>query len=299
MLPPWYWYLLSAVWGAAWGSFANVLIHRLPEGMNIASPPSHCPVCGERIRWWQNIPILSYVFLRGHCGACGARISPRYPAVEALSVVLALLAMHHALAIRECPAPLLAMADFHFLHLLMVLAFIDFETFILPDVLVLPGVVAALAARTVFNMVCYDASVGSAAAEPLSGAAAGFGVLASIALLYRALRGREGMGLGDAKLLGLIGAWLGPLPLILVILLASLQGIVFTLLLHALRIPLPYPRPYSGLTTQEELDEFFGSEDSLRFRPVPFGPFLALAAAETLLWGEWIMHQVVHNGLYG
>ena len=196
--------------GLLFGSFANVLVHRLPRGESIVHPGSHCPQCARPIAWYDNIPLLSWLWLRGRCRHCGTSIPWRYPLAEAgLGLLWAGLAWHFP------PAPSLGMALL-LSFLLWVLTWIDLETGYLPDVLTLPGIVAGL----VLAIFLGDWQ------DSLIGALAGYAVFWLVARAFLLVTGREGMGQGDFKLLAMLGAFLGWHALPFVILLSSLAGAV-------------------------------------------------------------------------
>ncbi len=254
--------------GLCVGSFLNVVIHRLPKMMerqwraecaelsgaeapaperyNLVVPRSACPSCNRPITALENIPLLSWLLLRGKCAGCGTRISPRYPAVEALTAALsAYIAWHFGFGLAAAGALLFTWA-------MIALTFIDLDTFYLPDSITLPLLWLGL----LFNI--------SATYTPLAGAvigaAAGYLSLWSVYWTFKWATGKEGMGYGDFKLLAAIGAWLGWQMLPLTILLSSLVGAVI------------------GIS----LIIFAGRGRSV---PIPFGPYLAIAGMIALLHG--------------
>jgi leader peptidase (prepilin peptidase)/N-methyltransferase len=197
--------------GLVVGSFANVCIHRLPRGESVVSPPSRCPSCGERIGARDNLPLVSFLLLRGRCRGCRARISWRYPAVEAANGLLWL-----ALAVTRGPGlPTLVLLPF--VTALLVLSLIDLEHQILPDVITLPGIGLGLAASALPGW-----PIGPLAAAGAS--AGGYLAFAALAWAYRRTRGVEGLGQGDWKMAALLGAFLGWQKLLLTVLLASVAG---------------------------------------------------------------------------
>jgi len=252
--------------GLLFGSFANVLIWRVPRGESIVSPPSHCPHCDHDIRWYDNVPVLSWLLLRGRCRDCGAPISVRYPVIELVSGGLWVLA---GLVWGLSPATPLAIA---FLYLLLVLSAIDLDTRRLPTPLVgalaIGAAVAAVAAQV--TGLPFGPLVGVAVSGWLShpvpaaavGFAAGAGTSMLIAMLYRALRGVDGLGFGDVRLLGAMGLVLGPY-----VLLAYALGNILGVLVAV---------PQTVLARKG---------GPLSARSIPFGPFLALAGVLTALWG--------------
>ena len=246
------WLVIAVVFafGAIIGSFLNVCIVRLPEQRSIVRPPSHCPTCRRDIAWYDNVPLLSYVLLRGRCRGCGTRISPLYPAVELLTGALAV-----ALWLRLGPT-LAFVGYFAFAAALVTITFIDLDHRIIPDVISLPGIVVGLAVSFVSPLVT--------PVDAVLGIFAGGGVLLAIALAYQAIRGQEGMGGGDVKLLAMIGAFLGWQSVFVTLMLASLIG---SLIGVALML---YQRADTKLA-------------------IPFGPFLACGALVYLFFGDRIL----------
>ena len=229
------------------GSFLNVCIHRIPNGDSINFPASHCPKCSTPIRPWDNIPILSYLILRGRCRACKAPISIRYPVVEALTG-LAGIAVY--LVFGPTPHSLLWFA---FLCSLIVITFIDLDHQIIPDVISLPGIVIGFLASFLPGRPDWVASA--------IGLLVGGGFLWAIAEGYYYLTGREGMGGGDVKLLAMIGAFLGWRAIPVTIMIASISGTILGLL-------------------------FMLGRGGGRQMAIPFGPFLAVGAVAALFVGE-------------
>ena len=235
------------------GSFLNVVIHRLPKMMeadwhvqcaelrgetpaestpyNLAVPRSACPQCGHRITALENIPLLSWLWLRGRCSACSAPIGARYPLVELLTALLsAAVAWKWGVSVQTLGALLLVWT-------LVALAFIDLDTTLLPDSLTLPLLWLGL----LFNLGGHFASLPDA----VIGAIAGYGVLWSVYWLFKLVTGKDGMGYGDFKLLAAIGAWLGwqmlPVTLLLSSVVGAAIGVAMILLVkHDRRIPIPF-----------------------------------------------------------
>lgn len=238
--------------GAIVGSFLNVCIYRIPAGESIVSPASRCPGCHSAVRWYQNIPILSYLFLRGRCASCGIRISPRYPLVEALTGILFVLVFH---AFGFHPATPIYWV---FVSALVVITFIDLDHQIIPDVISLPGIPVGFLASFAIPWISWT--------DSLLGILAGGGSLYLVAFFYELLTKKEGMGGGDIKLLAMIGAFLGWQAILPIIFMSSLVG-------SLVGVPLM----------------LFRKAD--RTLAVPFGPFLALGAVIYLLYGrpliEW------------
>jgi leader peptidase (prepilin peptidase)/N-methyltransferase len=221
-----------AALGAIIGSFLNVVIHRVPREESVAFPASHCPSCGTAIRPYDNIPVVSWAVLRGRCRSCRAPISARYPAVELLTAAL------FALVYLLRPGLTLALPfDLAFAAAVVALVFIDAEHMILPNVITYPGFALALAARAVVPNLYGVASFGDGQAPAwllslggaLLGALVGGGFLWLVGWLWERLRGVEAMGLGDVKMMLMVGAYLGwPLTLLTVfvgVLTGSLAGV--------------------------------------------------------------------------
>ncbi len=245
-------YLVFAfVLGTLIGSFLNVCIYRIPEGVSIVSPPSSCPRCGHRIRWYENIPILSYLVLVGRCSSCKAPISLRYPAIEALTGVL------FALVLYFFGFSAATLVYWLFAAALVVITFIDLDHQIIPDVISLPGIL--------IGFVCSFFVPWLPWLDSLLGIFLGGGILFAVAWLYEFLARREGMGGGDIKLLAMLGAFLGWKAVLPVIFLASLAGTLVGV-------------PVMVMQKQDSR------------LAIPFGPFLAFAGLVYLLWGEQMIH---------
>jgi leader peptidase (prepilin peptidase)/N-methyltransferase len=232
--------------GAVIGSFLNVCIYRIPAGKSLVSPGSACPGCGHSIRFYDNLPVLSYLWLRGRCRDCGQRISPRYIAVEMLTAVIALLLfMQYGLTLPFGAA-------FIFASVLIVVTFIDIDHGIIPDVITLPGIPIFLALSVlVMKNSFWDAVLGMVL---------GGGLFYLIAVGYEFFAEREGMGGGDIKLLAMLGAFLGWQSLVFILLVSSLLGSVVGV----------------GVMMVKKADMKYA---------VPFGPFLAVAAVAYIFWG--------------
>jgi leader peptidase (prepilin peptidase)/N-methyltransferase len=264
--------VVFGVVGLCVGSFLNVVIHRLPKMLdrgwraqcaelsgqappegpqyNLITPRSQCPHCGHRIAAYENIPVASYIFLRGRCSACHAPISRRYPVVELLTGALTVAAL-----MRFGPMPGPALAASVFLWSLIALTFIDFDTQLLPDNITLPLLWAGLLANVLGLL------QGVTLRDAVIGAIAGYLALWTIYWLFKLIRGKEGMGYGDFKLLAALGAWLGWQMLPLIVLLSSVVGAVIGL----------------GLVA------FKGRDHQI---PLAFGPYLAIAGAIALFFGK-------------
>lgn len=208
--------------GLVVGSFANVCIHRLPRAESIVRPPSRCPRCGALIRPWDNVPVLSWILLRGRCRSCKGPIAWRYPAVEAANGLLWLaLAADRGPGAWTLLAMLLATA-------LLVLSLIDLEQQLLPDAITLPGVAVGLAASFLPGSPVRPLAAASAAAG-------GWLAFAAVARAYQKARGVEGLGQGDWKMAALLGAFFGWQKMLLTVLLASVAGTAVGLVAIALR----------------------------------------------------------------
>ena len=262
----------ACVLGLMVGSFLNVVIYRLPvimerewqvqareyldqpqadtqEPLTLARPASRCPHCGHKIRFYENIPVLSYLLLRGKCSSCGTGISMRYPLVELLTGVLsAVVAWHFGFGWQAATALLLTWA-------LIALSMIDFDHQLLPDSITLPFLWVGLLLSLFPVFVDMRSS--------LIGAIAGYMSLWAVYQLFKLLTGKEGMGFGDFKLLALLGAWMGWQALPMIVLLSSAVGAILGGALIAIR----------------------GRDSQI---PMPFGPFLAIAGWIALLWGDRI-----------
>lgn len=236
---------IALLLGLIVGSFLNVCIHRIPRRQSVVHPSSSCPFCRAGIHWYDNIPLLSYIALRGRCRSCGNPISWQYPAVELTTGLLFLAAAHP----RTSTGALVF--DWIWISLLIVIAVIDLRRHLIPNVLTLPGILLALVARTATDQ---------APADALLGALVGAGSLLVIAWIYQRVRGVEGIGGGDIKLMAMVGAYLGWPKALLTIFLASFAGSIVGILVARGR--------GTGLRT-----------------PLPFGLFLAAAAVFLLLAG--------------
>lgn len=265
--------LLAGLLGLIIGSFLNVVIHRLPRMMeaqwlqqsremlspdasqpeqatyNLILPHSHCPHCKTEIKAWQNLPVISYLLLKGRCDQCKASISSRYPLIEVLTAALSMVvAWQFGFGWPAAGILVLTWA-------LISLSMIDADTQLLPDVLVLPLLWLGLIANSF--------GVYTSLHEALWGAVAGYLSLWSVYWLFKLVTGKEGMGYGDFKLLAMLGAWGGWQILPLTILLSSLVGAILGIIILKTR----------------------GQDNAT---PLPFGPYLAIAGWIALIWGETI-----------
>ncbi|HNR50751.1 MAG: Type 4 prepilin-like proteins leader peptide-processing enzyme [Deltaproteobacteria bacterium ADurb.BinA179] len=241
--------LAVAVIGLFIGSFLNVCIHRIPREESIVFPSSRCPKCREKIRPWDNIPVLSYLFLRGRCRHCKEKISPRYPLVETLSALIA-LAMLYRFGLTAAFFIYYAWAC-----VLLVITFIDIDYQIIPDSLSIGGIVVGLA-LVWWLPVSYP--------EALIGLGVGAGLLIVVIYGYYFLTGKQGMGGGDVKLLGMIGVFTG------------WEGVLFTIFMGSLLgslVGIPW-----ALLQKKNMQA-----------AIPFGPFLALGAFINVLFGDMLI----------
>ncbi|WP_373937775.1 A24 family peptidase [Vibrio kanaloae] len=272
---PWLFPVLAFIFSLLIGSFLNVVIHRLPimmerewqqecseyfsqykipapEGeFNLSTPRSTCPKCDTQLRVIDNIPVLSWLFLKGKCHSCSNPISARYPLVELLTATLCtVVASHFGFSFY-------AIALIFFTFVLITATFIDLDTMLLPDQITLPLIWSGIA-LALFNISPVSLQ------DSVVGAMAGYLALWSVYWLFKLLTGKEGMGYGDFKLLAALGAWLGWQHLPMIILLSSLVGLIFGLIQLRLK--------------QQGIDKAF-----------PFGPYLAIAGWVSLIWGNDIM----------
>ncbi|MFZ5994771.1 MAG: prepilin peptidase [Thermodesulfobacteriota bacterium] len=238
-------FALSA--GLSIGSFLNVLIYRLPLGRSIIRPGSACPNCGAGIRWYDNIPVLSYLLLLGKCRRCRSRISLRYPLVELVTGLLS-----PAIFFRY-GVSWTGLFYFIFVAALIAIIFIDFDHQIIPDIITYPGIIAGFISSLILPNITYR--------DSLIGIILGGGILYLIALGYLILAKREGMGGGDIKLLAMIGAFLG------------WQALPFTILVSAL------------LGSVVGIIAIIKTGKDARMA-IPFGPFLSIGAILYLFWGK-------------
>jgi leader peptidase (prepilin peptidase)/N-methyltransferase len=247
MLPESFYIFIFFLYGALFGSFSNVIIYRCPKGLSVARPRSSCPNCKNFIRWYQNIPILSWIFLRGQCGFCSKKISFRYPVVELIN---ALLFAGLYIKFGFC---WLLLEYLIFVWALVVASFIDIDHMILPDKLTLSGIVIGLVGALL--------SPERELLPAILGVLTGGGFLWAVAYFYYVLRKEEGMGGGDIKLLAWIGAVLGWSSIPFTILVSSLIGTVGGLALL--------------LKSKKDLKTV-----------IPFGPYLSVAALIYIFWGQ-------------
>lgn len=271
---------LAGLFGLMIGSFLNVVIHRMPKMMqresdnyvahesgipmphadryNLMVPRSACPHCGHRITALENVPVISYLVLRGKCAGCKAPISARYPAVELITGMLSVFLVWHF------GSGLAGIASLAFAYVLIAMTFIDADTQLLPDDLTLPLLWAGLLVNLHAVFVPLN--------EAVIGAVAGYLCLWAVYWLFKLATGKEGMGYGDFKLLAALGAWLGWKMLPVIVLLSSLVGAIVGITLIAF--------------TKRGRDN-----------PIPFGPYLAAAGMLALVYGKTITEAYLGHAL--
>jgi leader peptidase (prepilin peptidase)/N-methyltransferase len=246
--------LFAFVLGTVIGSFLNVCIYRIPKGKSIVYPPSFCPSCKRPIKWYDNVPVVSYILLRGKCRHCKSPISLRYPIVELLTG-----ATTAAVTCKFGPT-FDTLYYLVLIYYLIVVAFIDLDTMEVPVKLsyfaLLAGLFLSIPASIKF-------------VDSMLGASFGAGVILFIIETYYVFTGKEGMGYGDANIMAVIGAFLGWKKVLLTLFFASLTGAVLGVTLMALR-------------------------KSSKEQPLPFGPFLAAGALATLLAGDKLLNWYLH-----
>lgn len=253
------------VLGAMVGSFLNVCIIRLPERKSIVWPSSRCPQCDQPIRWFDNIPIISFIILRGKCRNCGGSISWQYPLVELLTASLFVLLV---LRFTNVVAVLIYMV---FLCSLVVITFIDLKHYIIPDEISIPGIFIGLALNLLPDKLTGGQLVSGSFLNSLIGCIAGGGTLYLAALFSLFVFKKEGMGGGDIKLLGMVGAFLGWKLAMMTIVVGSVLGAAVGVTLILLRL--------KG-----------------RSEYIPFGPYLALGAVLSLFCGERLLELYLAFG---
>jgi leader peptidase (prepilin peptidase)/N-methyltransferase len=249
-LPPVFAWTFVAALAAVLGSFLNVCISRLPAGESIVSPPSHCPRCQSPIRYYDNIPLLSFALLRGRCRTCRVPISWRYPIVEALAVAVGLLALWRFGLSWD------GLRTFVLGLLLVAATFTDFETHLIPDAFTLPGIGLGL----LFQLYPSPAGI----LDGIAGVVLAGGLFYLIAWLSPKVFGREGMGGGDIKLVAMMGAFLGWKLVLVAIYFGVMTGGVCAILLLVAR--------------QRQLGQYLA-----------FGPFLALGGIAAAFWGRPVL----------
>jgi leader peptidase (prepilin peptidase) / N-methyltransferase len=247
---------LVALLGMMLGSFMNVCIYRLPRGLSPVRPRSSCPSCGHILSWYENVPVVSYLVLRGRCRACRAWISPMYPIVEFITGAVFLAGY-----VWYGPTPLL-IVRLVFAWAMIALFVIDLQHKILPNVITLPGIAVGVLA---------NALAGPGWVASLIGAAVGAGILFAIAEVYYRVRHEEGLGMGDVKMLGMIGAFLGWKLVLVTLVLSSFLGSIVG------------------------IGVLIAKKESLKYA-LPFGTFLAAGALVAAVGGDALLNWYL--GLY-
>ncbi|MEW6457167.1 MAG: prepilin peptidase [Acidobacteriota bacterium] len=242
--------LFIVVVGLVWGSFLNVLIFRIPRDLNIIKPRSFCPSCGKKIKWYDNIPVLSYIFLGGKCRNCYQKISVRYPVVEIIT------SSSFLIVYERYYYSFYFIGSLIFVSALIALAFIDLEHQILPDVITIPGFIFFSAYSVANPFLGFK--------HLILGALVGSGTLLLIYLIYLWLRKEEGLGFGDIKMMLLVGAFLGWRKSLLTLIIASFLGAMVGVIMIVFK------------------------KKGLKFA-LPFGTFLSLSAFLSLLYGDIII----------
>lgn len=259
-MPLWWQYGCVGVFGLIIGSFLNVVIHRLPLGGSVVKGRSRCPHCGRMIRWYDNIPAASFVWLWGKCRDCQKPISFRYPAIEIVTTIFSLITYWRF----ALPLPYLLYFLF-FVAPLIAITVIDWDHMIIPDVISIPGIFVGL----MVNVILAKGWSLTPVYFSLSGAVVGGGFLWLVATGYRLLRHHEGLGGGDIKLMAMVGAFLGWKAVVMVIFIGSLLGSI------------------GGIAALMLSGKGLKSE-------IPFGPFLAVAAWLYLMIGETLLDWYIN-----
>lgn len=250
--------------GACVASFLNVVIWRVPRGESIVSPPSHCPKCNAPIRWWQNIPILSWLALRGKCANCRAPISPRYICVELIGGVLflAVFLKYNPLAVQESMSAAMCIslvAAWIWVSLMIVGSFIDFDHQLLPDFVTVGGMALGVVVNGISSLMNRSAA---GILYSLAGLVFGFGLLWLVGWLGSKAFRREAMGMGDVFLMGAVGALFGPAAVLVTLILSSVLGSVAGVGLI--------------LLSKAKLGKFVA---------IPYGPYICLGCLAWMFWG--------------
>jgi leader peptidase (prepilin peptidase)/N-methyltransferase len=302
-LPPSWLYAYAIALGLVGGSFLNVVIYRVPRGESLVRPGSHCPACGAPVRFYDNIPVVSYLLLRGRARCCGARISPRYPLVELIGGGIGGAIAGHLLLTLPTETSIertagVLVVELVFALSLVAVAFIDLEHMYVPDAISLGGTALGLATFWLRQERPLDLVIG---------AALGFVIVwLPFGVIYRWIRGRTGMGLGDAKLLMMAGAWFGWPGAVFALLAGAVQGSLIALAVLLVRGRIDEPAaikaeresirgeleklgPEERAAAEAELAKdplYETSADGAGWARIAFGPFLALAMLEYLLFGR-------------
>ena len=252
-------YFFAFIFGTAIGSFLNVCIFRLPLDQSIVTPSSHCFSCKKPIPFYDNIPLVSFILLRGKCRHCGVPFSFQYPVVELLAGFFALA------CVFRWGFTINALSIFIFIAALIVITFIDFEHKIIPDVISLPGLLYGLLASLIFQRISF--------VDSLLGGLLGGGSLLLVAGLYYLLTKQEGMGLGAVKLIAMMGTFLGWQSILFIVMIGSITGAMIQLTAMVIK---KKGRRYA----------------------IPFGPFLSFGAVAYLFYGQEIIYWYMNFQLW-
>ena len=265
--------------GACIASFLNVVIWRVPRGESIVSPPSHCPKCNAPIKWYQNIPILSWLALRGKCANCKEPISPRYILIEVLGGVLFLAVFLHyfvriGVTITDVPTWILVFVYWIWISLMIVGSMIDYDLQLLPDFVTVGGMIIGLVGNGFFCFVYWPLIAGATGflwrpflCESVLGLVLGFGLMWLIRFIGGKVFKREAMGMGDVFLMGAVGALFGPVAVLFTLILSSVFGSVIGVSLIAL-----------------------SKTKFRRFIEIPYGPYICMGCLVWMFWGPEIVN---------
>lgn len=262
--------LIALLWGLSWGSFLNVVIARVPAGESIVSPPSRCPKCGYQLKFYDNIPVISYLILRAKCRGCKAPISMRYPIIELLGGIVSLALFHQF----ELSIDFI----FYFLFLmgLLALTFIDLEQWVVPDIIVIFLAATGLIIQGIAYFTDYTMMI--TLKESVIGGVVGFGIIALLIVLYKVIRGIDALGWGDANVMGVLGIFLGPegalYALFMGVLVASVIGIGLIIFNKSQKVP------YDDVADDDPIKDKAA---------LPFVPFLVLGGYAYLFFGEQLI----------
>jgi leader peptidase (prepilin peptidase)/N-methyltransferase len=304
----------AALLGLAFGSFLNVCLSRWPYGESIVSPGSHCRNCGHKLSWRENIPLLSWIFLHGCCRNCRNAISWRYPLVEALVAVLWASQGWHFMGLTADPLPPSSITLFFlfvtigkmlFLWMLVALAFLDAENFWLPDKLTLTGTVIGLiiSITTPFALIQLDAETGlpltvgfdhllfgiwTLILFPLAAVAIAASIILIIRWLYWLVRRKEGMGLGDAKLMAMLAAWLGLPGALLSLFIGVTLGAVYAvfLLIQGRQVSAEVIQKVDSEAALPTYEQVISLKEEWSVTHLPLGTFLCIGGAISSIFGE-------------
>ncbi|HUO60920.1 MAG TPA: prepilin peptidase [Candidatus Acidoferrales bacterium] len=283
---------LAFILGLCFGSFLNVCIYRMPRGLSVVRPGSMCPGCGKPIAPYDNVPVLSWLMLRGRCRNCKMFITPRYMFVELLTAVL--FVASYRLALGVLPAAIKGMV---FCFLIVGLIFTDAETHLLPDKLTLTGFGLGLVFSVFVTVpgifvlqapahISWQALALRSVADALAGALLGAGFVYIAGLVYLVLRRTEGMGMGDVKLMALVGSFLGASLTLFTLLVACLAGAIYGLVVLAIVYAKRRTRHSQHHPAQSHERALRSAKLALQGFPIPFGVFLGSASLIALFFGE-------------